>query len=188
VFTGLSNQAVIEKAVLLNGYSSMSDINMEYSKNGPGDFYIYSEHWQEGAGDGSAFCVFKNIIIDISTTEDNTDIRPIAKHLVDLMSNSLVKNNEVPEINYKILQSAQEVKTGDTFWVDVQFSSKEEIDNYEFTLRGSSLPEGLKYVEKDESRYYLKANQPGTYQFYMWVMDKRTLIVSAANFQVIVKN
>ncbi|VAW72851.1 hypothetical protein MNBD_GAMMA10-2463, partial [hydrothermal vent metagenome] len=41
VFTGLSNQAVIEKAVLLNGYSSMSDINMEYSKNGPGDFYIY---------------------------------------------------------------------------------------------------------------------------------------------------
>jgi len=188
VFTGSSNQAVIEKAVLLNGYTSMSDINMEYLKDGPGDFYLYSEHWQEGTGDGSAVCVLKNIVLEINTTDDNVDVRPVAKLLVDLMSNSLVKNNKIPEINYKILQSAQEVKTGDTFWVDVQFASKEEIDNYEFTLRGSSLPEGLKYVEKDESKYYLKAIQSGAYQFDMWVMDRRTLIVSAATFQVIVKN
>jgi len=188
VFTNVSNRFVIEEAVLLNGYTSMSDINMEYLKDGPGDFYLYSEHWSKEAGDGTAICVFKNIILEIdSNEEDAVDVRPIAKRLVDLMSNSLVKNNEIPEISYKILQSAQEVKTGDSFWIDVQFASKEETDNYEFTLRGSSLPEGLKYVEKDESRYYLKAIQSGTYQFDMWVMDRRTLIVSAATFQIIVK-
>ncbi|VAW72849.1 hypothetical protein MNBD_GAMMA10-2462 [hydrothermal vent metagenome] len=188
VFTNVSNRFVIEEAVLLTGYSSMVDIKKEYSKNGPGDFYLYYKRGEEGAGDKTAICAFKNVVLEINTSEDDVDVRPIAKHLVDLMSNSLVKNNEISGINYRILQSAQEVKTGDTFWVDVQFASKKEIDNYEFTLRGSSLPEGLKYVEKDESKYYLKAIQSGTYQFDMWVMDRRTLIVSAATFEVTVKN
>jgi len=86
VFTGLSNQAVIEKAVLLTGYTSMLDTIMKYSKNGPGDFYLYSEHGGELVGDDSAICVFKNIIIEISTLENDVDVRLIVKHMVDLMS------------------------------------------------------------------------------------------------------
>jgi len=188
VFTNVSNRFVIEEAVLLNGYNSMSDINMEYLRDGPGDFYLYSENWQKKTGDGSAICVFKNIILEIDSSEDDVNVRPVAKFLVNLMSNSLVKNNEIPGISYNILQSAQEVKAGDTFWVDIQFPSGNYPDDYDVDLLTTPIPEGLKYVKNDESKYFLKASQPGTYQFEMWVMDRRTLITNTATFEVIVKN
>ncbi|VAW64742.1 hypothetical protein MNBD_GAMMA10-507 [hydrothermal vent metagenome] len=188
VFTGLPNKAVIEKAVLLTGYASAPDIKKEYSKNGPGDFYLYSRHSEEGTGDRSAICVFKNIVLVIKSIENDVDVRSVAKLLVDLMSNSLVKNNEIPEISYNTLQSAQKVKTGDTFWVDIQFSSGNYPDDYDVDLPIIPIPEGMEYVKNDESKYYLKASQPGTYQFDMWVMDKRTLITNTVTFDIIVKD
>jgi len=188
VFTDFSNQAVIEEAVFLTSYTSMSDIKYEYSKNGPGDFYLYNAHFIEGAGDRTTVCVFKNIIIKISTEEGDTDVRSVAKFLVDLMSTALVGKNQVPELNYKKLHSSRELKVSDTFWVDIEFPSTEDQNNYSIKFDRDSLPDNLEYIKNDESKYYLKASQSGTYQFEMWVMDKRTLITNTASFEVIVKD
>ncbi len=188
VFTNVPNQYVIEEAVLLTGYTSMLDVQDEYLKDGPGDFYLFYEYWNEMTGDNTSISVFKNIILEINSTEDDVDVRPVAKLLVDLMSNALVDKAKVPEIKYNMQQSAQEVKAGDTFWVDIQFPSGNYPDDYDIDLQTDPLPEGLEYVKNDESKYYIKASQSGTYQFEMWVMDIRTLITSTATFTVVVKN
>ncbi|VAW64570.1 hypothetical protein MNBD_GAMMA10-1750, partial [hydrothermal vent metagenome] len=47
VFTNVSNQFVIEEAMLLTGYSSMQDVNYKYFEDGPGEFYIYRGHRQK---------------------------------------------------------------------------------------------------------------------------------------------
>ncbi|MFK5950131.1 MAG: hypothetical protein QM500_15310 [Methylococcales bacterium] len=188
VFTGLTNKEVIEEAILLTGYTSMYDINMEYLENGPGDFYLYLDHWREGTGDNNAICVYKNIIVEITTPEDGTDVRPVAKLLADLMSVSLIEKNEVPKITYKMLYSAQEVKTGETFWVDILFPSAKNPENYKINFQMDDLTKGLEHVKHEGSKYYLKASQAGSYQFEMWLMDKRTLITETVSFTVTVKN
>ncbi|VAW64745.1 hypothetical protein MNBD_GAMMA10-508 [hydrothermal vent metagenome] len=101
------------------------------------------------------------------------------------MSDALVNKNKIPDITYKKLYFAEDVKRGEVFWVDIQFRSE---DGYEMDFPRHLLPEGLEYVKNDESKYYLKASQPGTYQFEIWVMDKRTLITNTANFEVTVKD
>ena len=185
VLTDVSNKAVVEEAMLLTTYTSMMDIEMEYLKDGPGDFYLYSEHLYYGAtGDRSAICVFRNVIVEISTTEDETDVRPVVKYLVDLMSNALVEKKEVPRIKISMQYSAQEVQTGETFWVDITVPS---MDNYDIDFQYEPLPDGLEYVKNEGSRYYIKANRPGSYQFQMWILDKRTLLTENATFTVTVK-
>ncbi len=186
VLTDVSNKAVIQEAMLLTTYTSMMDIEKEYLKDGPGDFYLYDRHGYGVNGDRKAISVFRNVIVEMSTTDDDTDVRPVVKHLVALMTNALVKKKEVPRIKFGVQYSSQEVKTGETFWADITIPSTEDRDNYEVDFQHESLPDGLEYVKNEGSRYYIKTSKPASYQFQMWIMDQRTLLTETATFTVTV--
>ena len=187
VLTGVTNKQVIEKLMILSSFTSMMDINYDYSQQGPGDFYIYGAHYASEFGHDTAKCVYRNIIVEISTSDDDTDVRPVVELLVNIMSKSLVDTSKVPRIKISPLYSAQEIKTGETFWVDVSLPTPNNHDDYEVQLQGDPLPDGLEYVDNDDNKYYIKTNKPGDYQFQMWVMDKHTLYVEKVNFKVEVK-
>lgn len=187
VLTDVSNKAVVQEAMLLTTYTSMMDIEMEYLKDGPGDFYLYDKHIYGGTGDSDAICVFRNVIIEISTTDDDTDVRPVVKHLVALMTDALVVKKEVPRIKFDVQYSAKEVQAGETFWADITMPSTNKVDGYLINFQYEPLPDGLEYVKNEGSRYYIKASKPGNYQFQIWIMDNRTRLTETAVFRVTVK-
>ncbi|MDX2505194.1 MAG: hypothetical protein QNL62_12070 [Gammaproteobacteria bacterium] len=187
VLTDISNKVVVEQAMLLTTYTSMMDIEMEYLEDGPGDFYLYDKHVYGATGDSDAICVFRNVIVEISTNDDQTDVRPIVKHFVDLMSNALVEKKDVPRIKFATQYSAQEIQAGETFWVDITMPPTAKKRDYEITFQYDPLSDGLKYEKNEGSRYYIKTSKPGNYQFQIWIMDKRTLVTETADFAVTVK-
>lgn len=187
VFTDVSNKDVIGEAMLLTTYTSMMDIEIEYLKDGPGDFYIYNKHVNDGAGDSDAICVFRNVIIEISTTDDDTDVRPVVKQLVLQMTDALVKKNEVRRIKYSVLYSVQEVHKGEMFWVDIKIPSPYKIEDYLISLQYDPLPNGLEYIKNKDSQYYIKAIESGNYQFQIWIMEESTRITETAIISVAVK-
>lgn len=188
VITGATNKQVIEKLMILSSFTSMMDINYDYSQQGPGDFYLYGAHYDSELGHNTAKCAYRNVIVEISTSDDDTDVRPIVKYLVGVMSKSLVDTDKVSRMKISPLYSAHEFKTGETFWVNISLQTPENKDDYEVQLQGSPLPDGLEYVDNDDNKYYLKANKPGVYQFQMWVMDKHTLYVEKVDFKIVVKS
>lgn len=186
VLTGVTNKQVVEKLMVLSSFTSMMDINYEYSQQGPGDFYLYGAHYDSEFGHDTAKCVYRNVIVEI-TTSDDTDVRPIVELLVNIMSKALVDTNKVPRLKISPLYSAQEIKAGETLWVGITLPIPNNQNDYEVQLQGDPLPDGLEYIDNDDNKYYLKTNKPGVYQFQMWSMDKRTLYVEKVNFKVEVK-
>lgn len=188
VLSDTSNKDVIEEALLMTSYTSMMDINMEYMNDGPGDFYLHYKHQYGTTGDSSAISVFKNVIIDISTTEEDTDVRPIVHSLIEVLSKSLVATKDTPKIKFKTLYSSQEIKTGDSFWVEVTVPESAKSNNYDIDLQDDPLPDGIEYVKNTGGKYYFKADKPGVYNFQLFIMDERTLITENAKYSVVVKN
>lgn len=188
VLTDTHNLDVIGEAIDMSSFTSMMDIVYDYSKQGPGDFYLYVSHDLTEAGHESVKCVYRNVIIDASTSDDETDVRPVVESLVNIMSKALVDSNKVPRLKISPLYSAQEIKMGEIFWVDISLPTPNNQDDYEVQLQDDPLPDGLEYVDNDDNKYYLKTNKPGVYQFQMWIMDKHTLYVEKVNFKVEVKN
>ena len=184
VYTHTSNPQVIEQAMLKSSFTSMFDIVAEYDQHGPGDFYLNYPHITDNLGDHSAIGVYKNVIVDITETDDETDVRPIAVQLVNLMSQAVVPTETVPNIAYTPLFSAQKIRPGETFWVEIAFPAPATSQDYQIKLQTTPLPDGLEYIDLNAGKYYLKANKPGVYQFQIWLMDKRTLLTTPAEIML----
>ena len=184
VYTHTSNPQVIEQAMLQSSFTSMPDIVAEYDQHGPGDFYLNYPHITDNLGDHSAIGVYQNVILNISPSEGEVDVRPIAAQLVNLMSQAVVPTETVPNIAHTLVFSAPKIRAGETFWVEIAFPAPATPQDYQIQLQTTPLPEGLEYVDSNNGKYYLKANKPGVYQFQIWLMDKRTLLTTPAEIML----
>ena len=184
VYTHTSNSQVIEQAMLQSSFTSMLDIALDYDQHGPGDFYLYRTYTTDHLGDRRAICVYQNVILNISQSGGEIDVRPIAAQLVNLMSQAVVPTETVPNIAYTPLFSAQKIRPGETFWVEIAFPAPATPQDYQIQLQTTPLPDGLEYIDLNAGKYYLKANKPGVYQFQIWLMDKRTLLTTPAEIML----
>ena len=184
VYTHTSNPQVIEQAMLQSSLTSMPDIALDYDQHGPGDFYLYYPHDTDSLGDDSATCVYQNVILNISQSGGEIDVRPIAAQLVNLMSKAVVLTETVPNIAHTLVFSAQKIRAEEIFWVEIAFPAPATSQDYQIQLQTTPLPDGLEYIDLNAGKYYLKANKPGVYQFQIWLMDKRTLLTTPAEIML----
>ena len=184
VYTHTSNSQVIEQAMLQSSFTSMPDIALDYDQHGPGDFYLYRTYTTDHLGDRRAIGVYQNVILNISQSGGEVDVRPIAAQLVNLMSQAVVPTANVPNIAHTLVFSAQKIRPGETFWVEIAFPAPATSQDYQIKLQTTPLPDGLEYIDLNAGKYYLKANKPGVYQFQIWLMDKRTLLTTPAEIML----
>ena len=171
LFSDLSNTEVLDEALAIMSRTSMMDINMEYGESGPCDVYFYSPPIYDTNVITSAMCVFRNVLIQVDTLNEEVDVRPVLKVLHSKMEASLVDISEVKPTITSCKISANEVPVDQDFYVEfivpVEKPNVVELHN--------DYGDGLEYLDEENLRFNFKAKLQGFHTITFSVLDTKTL-------------
>lgn len=187
VLNGKTNREVLDRALILGSNVSMNQVPYKYLVNGPGDFYFYNGQVGPGGLDRDAVCVYKNVIIEISTVSNDVDVRDVVAYLVGEAEKHLISPNEIPALVYTKVQSSEKVKSGDNFTIGLKVS---EANRKKYQVEPSlGFPgEGIESLSVADGQFELKAQDPGAYDLRLWVMDTENLYAEEVSFSIQVHN
>ena len=122
--------------------------------------------------------VYGNIVIDLSYSGDNNDVRPVAHYLQSAMEKAVAANPEQrlparPKITYTVTPTR--IKAGETFTVTLPTDYPNT--QWDFGFSEELLTPNITYDKKRMNIITLKAVSPGKGVVSFSLMDKKTLWV-----------
>ncbi len=187
VLNGKTNREALDRALLLGSNVSLNQVPYKYLEKGPGDFYFHNQQAGPGGIDRDAVCVYKNIIIEISTVSNNIDVRDVVAYLVGEAEKHLIGPNEIPALVYTKSQSSNKIKPGDSFTIGLKIPEANRI-KYQVEPSLGFPGEGIEYLSDVDGQFELKAHDPGAYDLRLWIMDSDNLYAEEASFSIQVQN
>lgn len=178
LFSDHSNLEVLEEALIILSRTSMTEINMDYDKNGPCDVYFHGES-VEGA-DERAICVFRNVILEVNASSPGIDIRPVVETFCKKMHKGLIDSNEVEKINITSTISAESVSIEQEFFIKIDLPKDK---SYHIKLH-QDFNGGLELLNTENNRFNFQTKKRGSHNINISVLDPNTLISSTISFSI----
>lgn len=173
VFSDLNNIEVLDEALVILSRTSMVSINMSYDKNGSCDVCFYR--------DKSVLCVYRNVILEINTSDGIIDLAFFSKYIFNQMKNSLDGSSQSMNIEYSM---PKKIVVNKDFYIDVKYSIN---GPYQIKVHNTYY-DTLVLLNRTKDKFYYIANKSGTYKVNIGVMNANTLMSENISVSINVEN
>ena len=175
VFSNKSNGEVLDESIRLLSMTSSMNISYIHLKSSPDTFYLYVPHVINEVIHKKVKCVYKNVIIEASTSQEETDVKPVVEYLVSRMKKTLVDKSNYASINYKVSISPYNVRVAEPFTINIDYPDRDKSSYYKVSIQEDILPDGFEYIDNTDNSYKLVTNNAGMFKIEVWILNINTL-------------